>query len=212
MKNKIAILLYPAFSIQEIANCMALFRWYCDSPCECIAKNLDVVTSEEGMQVLPHKSYADFQADDYDCIILPGTSDFRPILADTHLKALLQNLQAHPDLVIGAICGGPFLLSWAGLLEGKAFVNQLYVEMNEAFPFIQMENFVCQPLVESGNIITAIADAYADFAIALARKVGHNCPDHSYRSCPSQKQAQDYLHKMSEEDFAIFQKEFAQWL
>ena len=47
--KKIAILIYPEFSIQEIGDIMYLFRWHYDIKTEIIASSNDIVVSEEGV-------------------------------------------------------------------------------------------------------------------------------------------------------------------
>lgn len=213
MKNQIALLVYPQFSYQEIGNTCALFRWYFDSPTVVFASSLSPVPSEEGLVVLPDKSLEAFQAQDYDCLVLPGCSDVRESLRNEKLISFLKGLKHHPDLVIGAICGGPMFLSLAGLLDDKKFTNQLYVEMNQRLPFIREENLVYAPLVEDGNIITATGDAYGAFAVALARKLGYECRDDAYGSMEwASRTEEDYKFHLDEQGIKEFEEAFADFL
>lgn len=213
MKQRIALLVYPEFSLQEVGNLMALFRWYYDSPTDIISTDLSLVRSEEGVLVVPDKTTSGFKVEDYDCLILPGISDIRLSLDNHKLIQFLSELKNHPDFLIGAICGGPIFLSMAGLLDDKPFINQLYVEMNDLLPFIQAENIVYQPVVVAGNIITAIGPAYAQFAIEVARALGYGCPDQAYTSVIEDPNDESlYEFHLDQEGLAEFKRVFSKFL
>ena len=213
MKKKIALLIYPEFSMQEVANTCALFRWYFDSPTVVFSTSRQAVKSEEGIHVLPEKTTEEFSVDDFDCLILPGVSDIRESLRDHKLIKFLEGFKEHTDFLIGAICGGPIFLSMAGLLDDKTFTNQLYVEMNERLPFIRHENIRYQPIVVDGNIVTAVADAYADFPIVLARKLGYECSDRAYKpDIDKEAREETYRHHLDEEEIKTFEKVFEDFL
>lgn len=180
MKKQIALIVYPEFSFQEIANLCGLFRWHFDSKTVVFSSSKEPVRSEEGFMILPEKTFDEFSKEEYDCLVLSGCSDLREGLADEKLKAFLSSLQNEKDLVIGAICSGPIFLAQAGLLKGKKFTSSLFVEMYERMRFIEQENAVYAPIVEDGNIITATGDAFDLFAITIARKIGYDCPDKIY--------------------------------
>ncbi|WP_300409563.1 DJ-1/PfpI family protein [Lagierella sp.] len=213
MKKKIALLVYPEFSLQEIGNTIALFRWYFESKTVVLSSSKDFVKSEEGVIIQPEKTLDEFDVNDYDCLILPGISDIRESLNDHKLIDFLRGLKKYPDFVIGAICGGPIFLSMAGLLDDKKFTNQLYVEMNERLPFIKDENIQYKPIVVDGNIVTAVADAYADFPIAIARLLGYECPDSAYKPCTDFDESEEkYKYHMDEEGIKIFEEVFKDFL
>lgn len=213
MKRKIALLVYPEFSLQEIGNTVALFKWYFDSPTVVFSSSSKPVKSEEGIIILPEKTLEEFNVSDYDCLILPGISDIRGSLNDKKLIDFLKNLKDFPEFIIGAICGGPIFLSMAGLLDNKKFTNQLYVEMNERLPFINHKNIEYKPLVVDGNIITATADAYADFPIVIARKLGYECSDEAYKPTVDYNiPEENFKHYMNEEEIKMFEGVFAEFL
>ena len=56
MKKRIALLVYPDFSLQEIANLMYIFRWYFDTFTDVIYTELSPVRSEEGVLINPVKT------------------------------------------------------------------------------------------------------------------------------------------------------------
>lgn len=51
MKKRVALLVYPDFSLQEVTNLMYLFRWYFDTFIDVIYTELCPVKSEEGILV-----------------------------------------------------------------------------------------------------------------------------------------------------------------
>lgn len=213
LKKKIALLVYPEFSLQEIANTCALFRWHFDSPTVVFSTSKEPVKSEEGIGVMPEKTLEEFSVEDYDCLILPGVSDIRESLNNKEMINFLSGLKEHSDFLIGAICGGPIFLSMAGLLDDKKFTNQLYVEMNERLPFIKHENIEYKPIVVDGNIVTAVADAYADFPIVLARKLGYEVSDEAYKAkVDYDAPEEDYKFYLDEEEIKVFEEVFAEFL
>lgn len=212
MNKKIALMVYPYFSMQEVANLCSLFRWSYDTETVVFSYSLDSVNAEEGMLIQPHKTYDEFSADDYDCLILPGCSDVRDSIRNPKIKEFLEQFKGNDEFVIGAIGSGPMYLAQAGLLDKKKFTNSLYVEMIEMFSFINEENLVYAPLVEDKNIITAVGFAFNDFAIAVARKVGYDCPDKIFSGVPDIWEESDYKFHLDKKDLEIFKNEFIDFL
>ncbi|OCN03867.1 DJ-1/PfpI family protein [Erysipelotrichaceae bacterium MTC7] len=208
MKRKIALLVYPEFSMQEIANLSYVLRWNSETYTDIIATTKDVIVSEEGIQVMPNKTVDEFLVDDYDCLILSGCSDFRIALRDPKLKAFLETLKDKQELLIGAICAGPIFLAQAGLLEGKKYTDSLFVEVRELFPFIEADNFVAAPVVEAGNIITANGSAFNAFAVSICRKLGYTLPDKIMSGYVDAYTEEDYMHHLPEEERKGFIEEF----
>ena len=60
------------------------------------------------------------------------------------------------DLLIAAISSSPLLLAKAGLLSGKKYTAGIFQEMFELFDFLEKDNYIIRPVVEDGNIITAL--------------------------------------------------------
>lgn len=210
--KKVAILIYPAFSIQEIALLMYLFRWAYDTQTIAIASSKTPVESEEGLQMIPQITFDEFHKEDYHCLILPGSSDFKEALNDNTLIDFLHTFRDEHEFVIGAICGGPLLLSMAGLLDDLPFTNSLYVEMNERFTCVHDEHLVYAPLVEAGNIITAVGNATREFAIAIANKVGFVCPDDVLKGLRDDWCEDDFKHHLSEAEKSEFETLFASYI
>lgn len=208
MKKRIALLVYPEFSLQEVSNLMNLFRWKYDTLTDVIYPQIQAVKSEEGIYVMPVKTCADFCVDDYDCLILPGCSDFCEAIRNQEIKGFLSSLKNNHDFIIGAICAGPLFLAQANLLQGKKYTASLFVEMRELFSFIEEENFVAAPVVEDGNIITAIGGAFNEFAVKIARKLGYSCPDIILTGYADTGKEEYYYAHLTKEAKLEFKKEF----
>ncbi len=209
MTKKIALLIYPDFSLQEIANLSALFRWYYDTTTVTFATSKEAVKAEEGFLILPDKTVDQFKIEEYDCLILSGCSDLRVPLRDDKMSDFLSSFVGNNDFVIAAICAGPVFLAKAGLLDDKKFINSLYVEMNDRFKFIDERNLLYQPVVEDGNIITAVGSAYQEFAITVARKLAYNCPDNAYRGIGKDWKAENFMVHLQDHQLREFEQEFS---
>ena len=208
MKKRIALLVYPEFSLQEVTNLMNLFRWWYDTVTDVIYTEKEIVKSEEGVTVMPMKTCEEFSTEDYDCLILPGCSDTRMAIRNVKLKQFLESLRSETEFVIGAICSGPLFLAQAGLLEGKKYTDSLFMEMRVIFPFVDENYFLPQPVVEDGNIITANGSAFNDFAVHVARKLGYECSDRILSGYIDHWTKDDYYVHLSEEDLKEVTCEF----
>ena len=107
MNKNIALVVYPEFSMQEVANCCGLFRWSYGVETVVFSSSLDAVRSEEGIYVQPRKTFNEFKKEDYDCLILSGCSDFTLALEDERLNDFLVSFKGESDFLIAAICAGP---------------------------------------------------------------------------------------------------------
>lgn len=212
MNKKIALLVYPEFSLQEVANLIYLFRWHFDTYTDIIYPDIIPVKSEEGINVLPDKKCDDFCVDEYDCLILPGCSDFRSAIRNTKIKQFLHSLKDNETFVIGAICAGPLFLAQAGLMKGKKYTDSLFVEMRELFKFIETDNFVPATIVEDGNIVTAVGSAFNEFAVHIARKLGYSCQDKILSGYVEAIDENYFFPHLSKVDLQEFKMEFKEWI
>lgn len=185
--KKLALMVYPNFSMHEIASICAFFRWEYDCETIVFSSSLEEVNSEEGIWVKPNKTFEEFREEEYHCLILPGCSDFKVPLYNYKIKEFLQRFKDNCEFVIGAICAGPIFLAQAGLLDDKKFTCSLFIEMIEWFPFIKEENVLYQPIVEDKNIITAVGFAFNEFAIAVAKKLGFDVPEKIFTGVTEEK-------------------------
>ncbi len=212
MNKKIALMVYPNFSMQEIANLCGLFRWNYGAETVVFSSSLKPVNSEEGILIQPSFTFEEFIEDNFDCLILPGCSDMAESLRDDKIKMFLEGFKENDKFIIGAICAGPVYLSQAGLLKNKKFTSSLFVEMNEMLEFVEEKNIVYLPVVEDENIITAVGFAFNEFAIALARKIGYECLNQIYSGVPSQWKEEDYKVHMNPADIEKMKEELSAFI
>ena len=206
--KKLAILIYPEFSIQEISDMMYLFRWYFDVKTEIIASNKEIVISEEGVWILPDKTVNEFTKSDYYCLILPGCSDFREPIRDKNLINFLSSFKNDDEFLIGAICSAPIFLAYAGLMKGKKFINNLFMEFNERLSFIEDDNRVLKPVVVDGNIVTAAGSEGRKFAIEVARKLGFECSDIAMTELDENYTDDNFIHYLTDEQLEEVEIDF----
>lgn len=174
--KKAAVMLYPLFSMQEISCTTELFRFY-DKEIVTFSAGGEPVQSEDGFTILPDKAFEEFCRGDFDSLLLPGIWEPLPVLLDERNIRFLEQFRGDADLVIASISSSPLLLGKAGLLEGKRFTHGVFEEFLDAFPLLPREGVVRTFLVEDGNLITAFGGAFREFAAAVGRRVGLDCPE-----------------------------------
>ncbi len=204
--KKFAVLLYPDFSLQEIA-CLtsALAVWFGET-IDFIAAEDREYRSEEGLRVLPTKTTAGARITDYDCVILPGTVNPLPALFDKKLIAFLR-AGAGSDVVFAAISSSPILLSKAGVLDGKKFTSGYFMQMAETFQFVEQENFIHHGIVEDGNVITGIGMFFREFAQAVLNRLGYDVGTNFMRDSPADFTEEELTFTWSEEEYREFLEE-----
>lgn len=190
--KKMALLVYPEFSLQEIMNLSRMFRWGFDIFTEVISSGKEPVKSEEGILVLPQKTTDEFCEDDYLCLVLPGCSDFTEVFKDKKIFDFLGSFNGNTHFPIGAICSGPMLLARAGILKNKKFTASIYMDFFDFCPFLDKENYVAAPAVVAGNIVTAGGSNFNGFAVEMARLLGLECPDRILSGYMDSWTAEDY--------------------
>ncbi len=190
--KKMALLVYPEFSLQEVMNLSRMFRWGFDIFTEVISSGKEPVKSEEGILVLPQKTTDEFCEDDYLCLVLPGCSDFTEVFKDKKIFDFLGSFNGNTHFPIGAICSGPMLLARAGILKNKKFTASIYMDFFDFCPFLDKENYVAAPAVVSGNIVTAGGSNFNGFAVEMARLLGLECPDRILSGYMDSWTAEDY--------------------
>lgn len=204
--RKFAVLLYPAFSLQEIA-CLtsALTVWFGET-IDYIASERKEYLSEEGLLVLPAKTTAEAAITDYACVILPGTVNPLPALFDDRLIEFLQS-GIGTDTVFAAISSAPVLLSKAGVLKGKKFTAGYFMQLADAFDFIEKDNFLHKPLVEDGNVVTAIGMFFREFAQTVLERFGYDVGDNFMRDAPDEYPEEELTFYWSDADHREFLEE-----
>lgn len=108
------------------------------------------------MRIYFHQSTDEISDRDIEAFIIPG-GDISAIQQNERLVSLLKRLNTDHKY-IGAICSGVDLLKQTGLLEGKRYTSN---DAGHSAAFKVHD-----------NLITAKANGYVDFAIALGQMRG----------------------------------------
>lgn len=208
--SKFAVILYPNFSLQEIA-CLtsALTVWF-EEKIDFIASENKEYCSEEGLRVIPTKTMDDTNITDYDCVILPGTINPLPALYDDRLIDFLKS-GINTNVVFAAISSSPLLLAKAGVLKGKKFTAGFFMQMAEVFPFIEEENFTHKGVVCDGNVITGIGMFFREFAEAVLQRFEYDIGNNFMRDKPDDYTAEELTFYWSEEDYREFLEELKEY-
>lgn len=204
--RKFAVLLYPDFSLQEI-TCLtsALTVWFGEK-IDYIASENKEYWSEDGLRVIPTKTTTDAMITDYDCVILPGTTNPLPALFDNKLIEFIKSGNGS-DIIFAAISSSPILLSKAGILTGKKFTSGFFMQMADTFDFVEKDNFSHKGIVEDGNIITGIGMFFREFAEAVLRKFGYDIGDNFMRDTPNEYTEEELTFYWSDKDYQEFLEE-----
>ena len=204
--KKIAVLLYPDFSLQEITCLTSVLTVWFGESIDFIASENKELKSEEGLRVLPTKTTSEAKASDYDCVILPGTVNPLPALFDERIINFLREGR-ESDALFAAISSAPILLSKAGILKGKKFTAGYFMQLAETFDFVEKENFIHKGVVEDGNVITGIGMFFREFAEAVLRKLDYDIGEESMRDRPDEYSEEDLTFRWSDEDYREFLEE-----
>lgn len=209
-QKKYAVLVYPDFSLQEI-TCLtsALTVWFGEK-IDIIASEKRPYASEEGFQVIPDKTVDEADPAGYACVILPGTVNPLPALFDEKLIGFLRRGKG-TDTLFAAISSAPALLCKAGLLDGQDFTAGFFVQLAQAFPFIDESHFVHQPMVERGNTITAIGMFFREFAQAVLNRLGYGVGEHFMDTSGPAYTEEELTFRWTEADYQEFLQELKEF-
>jgi len=110
----------------------------------------------------PEKSIEQISTDDYDVLIIPGGRP-KEYEGREDLFELIRQFY-NQNKIIGAICGGPAALHWAGILKDKKFTCSVSPQEIEGMDF---SYYVDEYAVTDSNIITAKGEGFTEFALYL---------------------------------------------
>lgn len=165
-KKRIAIFYYEGFAEFEIALSVLLLE-----KCEIVYVALEEKPYKGiGNQTfMVDKKIYDLDPLGIDMLIVPG-GDSSHMYEDKKLKAYFK-MMIDNDKFIAGICGGSELLAGMGLLEGvKCTGNTSGVkDRDEVYPYYESAVLLDDQVVVDGQIITAQGQAYAEFAVVLAK-------------------------------------------
>jgi putative intracellular protease/amidase len=142
-------------------------RYFADKtvPCELVrvADTLDPITTMGGMRLTPDRRLDSVQFNEGDLLVLPGgdlwmTPETDGVLAKA--KALIDN-----GSNVAAICGATMGLARVGALDTKKHTSNDLGYLKMVYPAYKGEaNYIDEPAVRNGNLITATGLAPLEFA------------------------------------------------
>lgn len=124
---------------------------------------------DTGLVYRAQHAYADVDLDRCRCVAIAGGNLFS-IKDCQPLNRLLRQADER-GLLLGAICAGPLALAQAGVLVGHAYTQAGLYPESDQYRW-DGADFRREPLVISGNVITALPEAHIDFAIELGVRLG----------------------------------------
>lgn len=128
----------------------------------------DMVNGAHGLRVVADTIYGEIADQTFDAVILPGgMPGTTNLLESKELKDLLQR-HATESRIIGAICAAPWVLSEAGVLDGKRATA--YPGFEEHFS--ENTEFSDARIVDDGEVLTSRGPGTAmEFALYLVNRL-----------------------------------------
>ena len=188
--KKTAVLIYNQFCNFEISVALEILA-LAEKPITVFAKELTMISSEEGLQVFPDKIISDIDISEYDSLLLPGAMDIRETVEDDEILSFIR-LFDESKKTIGAISIAPILLVRSGIIGSKPFMAGANKEdlFEEGFSEEELSNMqgwddnlkspISDGYIISVNIITSVSYEFVRFALAFGKMVGIDIPAETF--------------------------------
>ena len=200
LMKKVLCIIYPNFSLYEIASLTSALALSFDITIDYVASDHSMVVSEDGLPCLPTKTLDQVCIEEYSCVILPGMVNIGPALQDEKLNSFLKGL-GKQDILIAAISSAPLLLAKAGLLNDTKFTGGIWQNFFDYFEFLPRENFQPKVLVQDKQIITAIGFAHQEFARKVILSLGLAENTDNYFKEQNEYSEEDLIFTLSDKEF-----------
>ena len=198
--KKVLCVIYPNFSLYEIATLTSTLALSFDITIDYVASNHSMIVSEDGLPCQPTKTLNQIRLEDYSCVILPGMVNIGPALQDEKLNSFLREL-GKQDILITAISSAPILLAKAGLLNDTKFTGGIWQNFFDYFEFLPRENFKAKAVLQDKNIITAIGFAHLEFARKVIFSLGLAENTDNYFKEQNEYSEEDLIFTLSDKEF-----------
>ncbi|KXT60018.1 putative protease YdeA [Streptococcus oralis] len=198
--KKVLCVLYPNFSLYEIATLTSTLALSFDITIDYVASNHSMIVSEDGLPCQPTKTLNQIRLEDYSCVILPGMVNIGSALQDEKLNSFLRGL-GKQDILIAAISSAPILLAKAGLLNDTKFTGGIWQNFFDYFEFVPRENFKAKAVLQDKNIITAIGFAHQEFARKVILGLGLAENTDNYFKEQNEYSEEDLIFTLSDKEF-----------
>jgi cyclohexyl-isocyanide hydratase len=159
----IGMLIFPRLTQLDMTGPYEVLARLPNTAVELVARTLDPVTTDRGMQIVPTVTYD--TCPPLDVIMVPGGPGQQDLMEDEAALSFLRRRAATAKYVT-SVCTGSLVLGAAGLLKGKRATSHWaaveHLALLGAIP-------VREKVVVDGNIVTgAGVTSGIDFALSLA--------------------------------------------
>jgi cyclohexyl-isocyanide hydratase len=163
MARRIGMLIFPRLTQLDMTGPYEVLARLPDTKVDLVARTLDPVTTDRGMQILPTITYV--ACPPLDIVMVPGGPGQQDLMEDEAALSFLRGQAAGAEYIT-AVCTGSLVLAAAGLLKGKRATSHWaaveHLALMGAVP-------VREQVVVDGNIVTgAGVTSGIDFALRLA--------------------------------------------
>ena len=164
---QVGLLIYPGMTQLDITSPHQVFAFMPNTQIHFLWKNLEPVTSDKGLTILPTTSLDDCPPLDLICV--PGGSwGTIAMMKDSEVLQFLQQ-QGQNTKYITSVCTGSLILAAAGLLKGyRAACHWLFLEHLAA---LGVEVSKERVVVDGNRITGGGVTAGIDFGLTVASKL-----------------------------------------
>jgi cyclohexyl-isocyanide hydratase len=161
--RRIGMLIFPRLTQLDMTGPYEVLARLPDTKVELVARTLDPVTTDRGMQIVPTVTYD--SCPPLDVVMVPGGPGQQELMEDEAALAFLRK-QAATARYVTSVCTGSLVLGAAGLLMGKRATCH-WAALEHLKPLGAIP--VSEKVVIDGNIVTgAGVTSGIDFALTLA--------------------------------------------
>ena len=163
LQRRIGMLIFPRMTQLDMTGPYEVLARLPNTVVDLVARSLDPVPTDRGMQIVPTVTYA--SCPPLDVVMVPGGPGQQDLMEDEDALGFLRQ-QAGSAKYVTSVCTGSLVLAAAGLLKGKrATCHWAAVEHLKLLGAIPVR----EKVVVDGNIVTgAGVTSGIDFALALA--------------------------------------------
>jgi len=162
-QRRIGMLIFPRLTQLDMTGPYEVLARLPNTTVDLVARTLEPVTTDRGMQIVPTVTYADCPP--LDVVMVPGGPGQQDLMEDETALDFLRK-QAASAQYVTSVCTGSLVLGAAGLLKGKRATSHWsaidHLALLGAIP-------ARERVVVDGNIVTGAGVASGiDFALRLA--------------------------------------------
>jgi len=163
MTRHIGMMIFPRLTQLDMTGPYEVLARLPDTKVHLIARTLDPVTTDRGMQIVPTVTYE--TCPPLDVVMVPGGPGQQDLMEDEVALAFLRR-QAAGAQYVTSVCTGSLVLGAAGLLKEKRATCH-WAALEHLRPLGAIP--VAEKVVVDGNVVTgAGVTSGIDFALSLA--------------------------------------------